>query len=364
MTFTLFSLHYFMFLFTLLLTFTLDFRGIWIPRWSIDDHPHILAKLDGQFNHIFLQVFALGEAYYPSHHATTKRHDDRWLREFLEEAHRRNIEVSAWVNVLYSWGYAPKTRHQRHPINRHPNWYMQEKSETSILGSGVEELKRQSIEGYYLAPASPQVREYIYDVVDEILDEYDFDGVHLDYIRYPSHRFIYDVALRSKFMRAYCLDPCDLAMPGLQQRLSVWGNDDLDDLWRQFVRDDLTSFIGEFAEHVKKKRPHIRISVAVKADYRSARTEFYQDWPEWVNNGLVDFVCLMAYRKNIEAILNRTLEKINDPRKVTIGLGIYSLSVDRIRAQVKQVASLPFSGVVFFSYEELRKDRAYLNAFF
>lgn len=364
MTFTLFSLHYFMLLFTLLLTFTLDFRGIWIPRWSIDDHPHILAKLDGQFNHIFLQVFALGEAYYPSRHATTKRYDDRWLREFLEEAHRRNIEVSAWVNVLYSWGYAPKTHHQRHPINRHPNWYMQEKSETSILGSGVEELKRQSIEGYYLAPASPQVREYIYDVVDEILDEYDFDGVHLDYIRYPSHRFIYDVALRSKFMRAYCLDPRDLAMPGLQQRLSVWGNDDLDNLWRQFVRDDLTSFIEEFAEHVKKKRPHIRISVAVKADYRSARTEFYQDWPEWVNNGLVDFVCLMAYRKNIEAILNRTLEKINDPRKVTIGLGIYSLSVDRIRAQVRQVASLPFSGVVFFSYEELRKDRAYLNAFF
>jgi uncharacterized lipoprotein YddW (UPF0748 family) len=353
-----------MLLFTLLLTFNLDFRGIWVPRWSIDDHPQILAKLDGQFNHVFLQIFALGEAYYPSRYATTKRKDDTWLREFLEEAHQRNIEVSAWVNVLYSWGYAPKTRHQRHPINRNPNWYVQEKPEKSILGLGVEELRRQSIEGYYLAPASLQVREYIHDIVDEILENYDFDGVHLDYIRYPSHRFIYDVALRSKFMRAYCLDPSDLALPTIQERLSVWGNDDLDNLWRQFVRDDLTSFIRDFVQHVKKKRPQTKISVAVKADYRTAQTEFFQDWPQWVNNDLVDFVCLMAYRKNIETVLNRTLEKIIDPRKVTVGLGIYTLSVDRIRAQVQQVAAMPFSGVVFFSYEELRKNQEYLDAFF
>jgi uncharacterized lipoprotein YddW (UPF0748 family) len=225
-------------------------------------------------------------------------------------------------------------------------------------------LRRQSIEGYYLAPASHQVRKYINDIVDEILDNYDFDGVHLDYMRYPSHRFIYDAALRSKFMREYCLDPGDLALPGLQERLSVWGNDDLDILWRQFVSDDLTSFIREFAQHVKEKRPQVKISVAVKADYRTAQTEFFQDWPEWVNNDLVDFVCLMAYRKNIETVLNRTLEKIIDPRKVTVGLGIYTLSVDRIQVQVQQVAAMPFSGVVFFSYEELRKNRDYLDAFY
>jgi uncharacterized lipoprotein YddW (UPF0748 family) len=130
------------------------------------------------------------------------------------------------------------------------------------------------------------------------------------------------------------------------------------------VRDDLTSFIRDFVQHVKKKRPQTKISVAVKADYRTAQTEFFQDWPQWVNNDLVDFVCLMAYRKNIETVLNRTLEKIIDPRKVTVGLGIYTLSVDRIRAQVQQVAAMPFSGVVFFSYEELRKNQEYLDAFF
>ncbi len=353
-----------MLLFTLLVSLTLDFRGIWIPRWSIEDHPQILAKLEGQFNHVFLQIFALGEAYYPSHYATTKKHDDAWLIEFLEEAHRRNIEVSAWVNVLYSWGYAPKTLRQRHPINRNPNWYVAEKSGKSILGFGVEELRRQSIEGYYLAPASPQVREYVLNVVDEILQKYDFDGVHLDYMRYPSRRFIYDVALRSKFMRQYGIDPSDLALPGVQERLSVWGNEDLDNLWHRLVRDDLTAFIRDFSQQVKKRHPNIKISVAVKADYQSARSQFFQDWPNWVNNDLVDFVCLMAYQKNIKTLLNRTLEKIMYPRKVAIGLGIYTLSVDWIRAQVQQVAALPFSGVVFFSYEELRKNRAYLDTLY
>ena len=361
LTKTAFWINYTVLLLALLFSYSLDFRGIWIPRWSIDDHENIFATLDNRFNHVFLQVFALGEAYYPSEKVIVKRYDDRWLRDFLAEAHRRNIRVSAWLNVFYSWGYAERTSDARHPINRHPNWYVEDRNGASILEYGVEDLKRMGIEGYYLTPANNQVFDYILDIATELVENYDFDGVHLDYCRYPTRRFIYDVSLRSRFMREYGVDPGDFGSTGFEQRFSVWGSTDLESRLQHLVRDELTGFVAELSARVKGARPYMELSVAVKADYESARSDFLQDWPRWVNDGLVDYVCLMAYGNNIGGILNKTIEIVNDPHKVAVGLGVYRLSTDRIAAQVRQVAALPFSGVVFFSYEELRKNRSYLG---
>ena len=354
-----FCIDYCMILFCLMLVTALDMRGIWIPRWSIDDHERIFTTLDGKFNHVFLQVFALGEAYYPSRILPVKRSDDTWLKDFLSEARRRNIKVSAWINVFYAWGFAPLTRDQRHPVNLHPNWFVEDLNGRSILGLGMEEMRKQGIEGYYLAPGNEQVRAHLMSIVDELLDRYEFDGIHLDYCRYPAPRYIYDVALRSKFMRDYCLDPKYFSAPGFEQRVSTWGGTDLKAHWHEFVRDDLTRFIKGVAEHIGQKKPGTSLSVAVKADNRSAQRDFFQDWPEWVNAGLVDFVCLMAYSNDIENTLNETLKAIKYPKRIAVGLGIYRLTPDRISTQVKQVAATPFAGVVFFSYEEFRKNTAF-----
>ncbi|MBE0433420.1 family 10 glycosylhydrolase [candidate division WOR-3 bacterium] len=346
----------------LFLVFSLDLRGIWVPRWSIDDHEAILNTLDGKFNHIFLQIYALGEAYYPSQLAPVRKHDDAWLRRFLAEARRRGIKVSAWLNVFYSWGYAPWTGDLRHPIRVYPNWYVEDRNGRSILSYEVEDLKNQLIEGYYLTPANAQVRRHMFRVIDEILDKYDFDGVHLDYFRYPSRRFIYDTAMRGKFLRRYCVDPVHSGDAEAELRYGAWGVKNLEDRLHELARAELTDFMRALNDHVREQRPHVEVSVAVKADYQSASTDFGQDWPAWVDDDLVHFVCLMAYGRDIESILNKTMRRVNDPRKVAVGVGIYNLSPERIAAQVKQVESLPFAGVVFFSYEELRKNRNYLHA--
>ena len=351
-----------MVLLSLLIFCSLDMRGIWIPRWSIDDQPRILSTLDGRFNHIFLQVFALGEAYYPSQMIPSRKNDDAWLRELLQEAHARNIKVSAWVNVFYSWGFAPRTQDRRHPVNLHPNWYVENKDGHSILDFETETLRRWGIEGYYLAPASEQVHAYLNQVIDELLRNYEFDGIHLDYCRYPGQGFIYDVALRSKFMRAYCVDPRDLSGSDFENRYGSWGGGDLQERWQDFVRTDLTGFIKNLRVSINRREDPVMLSVAVKPDHRSAAREFYQNWPYWVNAGLVDFVCLMAYGNNIETILSGALQAVNDPQKVAVGLGIYRLGPERIRSQVRQVATRPFSGVVFFSYEELKDNTAFLDA--
>jgi len=340
-----------------------DFKGIWIPRWSITDHSKILACLDGKFNHIFLQVFALGEAYYPSKYAPSKMRSDTWLKEFLDEAHRREIKVSAWINALYSWGYAPRTFNQKHPINRNPGWYVRDQYERSILDYTVGELKQIGVEGYFLSPAHSEARSYIIKLIEEIIHNYDFDGLHLDYIRYPSGTFIYDVHLRSKFMKKYYFDPKDLGERSfLKERLGIWGYNDLTHQWHEFVNNDLTGFIRDVTKHVKTIKPDLLVSVAVKPNYGAARHRFHQDWLQWLNFGLVDFVCLMAYDKNIEMDLAELLEVVEEPHRVTVGLGLYLLSPKKIKEQVHLVNTFPYAGVVFFSYEELKRNRRYLNS--
>jgi len=345
----------------LLLTYS-DFRGIWVPRWSLADNNKIFMNLEGKFNHIFLQVFALGEAYYPSSYAPNKRTSDKWLRDFLDEAHRRNIRVSAWVNMYYFWGYGPVSSNRMHPIVSKPGWFVVDRNLRSILDYSIDELKDLGSEGYYLSPANPEVQDYLIRVLEELIDKYDFDGIHLDYIRYPNAGFIYDTALRTKFLRKYYFDPMELQQSAeLQSRLSLWGLEDLTSHRDEFICRDLSDFIKAVSKAIKSKRSDVYISAAVKPDYSAARHEFYQDWLDWLNSNYLDFVCLMAYSNNIENYLNKVGEVVNDPQRVMIGLGLYNHKPETIGRQVVFVDKTPFGGTVFFSYEELKKNRAYLN---
>ncbi|MEO0095602.1 MAG: family 10 glycosylhydrolase [candidate division WOR-3 bacterium] len=338
-----------------------DFRGIWIPRWSLDDKQKIFEVIDNKFNHIFLQIFGNGEAYYPSEIAPVRINDDRWLKEFLYQAHLKGIKVSAWINVFYSWGYGEKIANVRHPINFVPDWYVFDKNQRAILDYNIEELKKLNIEGYYLAPAHPSVRIYLLKIIEEVLNKYDFDGIHLDYIRYPKEEFIYDIHLRTKFIRRFFYDPLEFDGEQIKTRLGLTGVCDFGIIWRNFVNNDLTEFVIQIKERVKSITSDCLVSAAVKPDWAVARSEFFQDWLSWVNNDYIDFVCLMAYTNDIERIIQKTLRNVKNPEKIVIGLGIYNLSPGIIKKQIDLIKKTPFSGYVYFSYEQLKENSNYVE---
>lgn len=342
---------------------TTDFRGIWVPRWSLNDENKIFTYLDGEFNHIFLQIFALGEAYYPSLYAPNKRSSDTWLKEFLSEAHRRNIKVSAWINTHYSWGFAPFSKDERHPINTHPSWFLIDNSGQSMLDYQVEEIQRLGLEGYYLSPAHPGVQAYLIAIAHEIMAKYAFDGIHLDYIRYPCPRFNDEYSLRTKFVREYYVDPkVFLEHESAKQRYGIWGCDDLNAKWVSFAHEDLTAFIRRFSEGLKQRYPGIMISAAVKPNHINAKKDFNQDWVTWLNYRYIDLVCLMSYTKYLKNYFAKTKNVVKEPHRVTFGLGLYILSPETIQQEVQLVDEQPFGGIVYFSYDQLKENRAYLTA--
>jgi uncharacterized lipoprotein YddW (UPF0748 family) len=342
---------------------TTDFRGIWVPRWALGDQNKIFNYLDNEFNHIFLQMYALGEAYYPSAYAPSKRSSDDWLVDFLAEAHARNIKVSAWINAFYSWGFAPLPGDERHPINSHPGWYLCDRSGCSMLEYNSDHLKRMGLEGYYLSPANEGVRAYLIAIAHEILSRYDFDGIHLDYIRYPSPNFIDVISLQSTFIRRYYIDPLSsIDREESQQRYGVWGCDDIRQKWQFFIHEDLTVFMEQFSKSIKQRYPSVIVSAAVKPDYKSAMTDFRQDWVTWLNRGYIDLVCLMSYTKNLKSYFAKTKNVVQEPRRVTFGLGLFILSPETIEDQVRLVDEQPFGGIVYFSYDQLKENSSYLDA--
>ena len=87
------------------------------------------------------------------------------LQWMITECHKRGMELHAWVVAIPvgKWGnIGCKRLHSRH---------------RNIV-------KRIGNEGF-MYPDNPQTAKYIADICDEITRNYDIDGIHLDYIRYP-----------------------------------------------------------------------------------------------------------------------------------------------------------------------------------
>jgi uncharacterized lipoprotein YddW (UPF0748 family) len=81
-----------------------------------------------------------------------------------------------------------------------------------------------------------------------------------------------------------------------------------------------------------------------------------------VNAHYVDFVCLMLYTRNITSHLDKIERVIHDPGRITVGLGLYMLSPEKIGEQVRTVEKSPFAGVVYFSYDQLKENHTYRRA--
>ncbi len=155
-------------------------RGIWVHPKSVDapwKADKVLDRIQaGNFNTVFLLIFLDGYAYYDSNMTETKAssvdnvpEDFDLLGYFVTEAHRRGIEVHAWFGT----GRIGTRYGEPGPIlSEHPEWSIVDASGSS--------------QDHWLNFARPDARQFMSDLILEVVENYEVDGVHLDYIRYPS----------------------------------------------------------------------------------------------------------------------------------------------------------------------------------
>lgn len=200
------------------------------------------------------------------------------LRFAIEECHKRGMELHAWLVTIPvgKWnGLGCKTLRKRYP---------------SLV-------KRIGAEGY-MNPENPRTASYLAAMSQEIVRQYDVDGIHLDYIRYP-------------------------------EQWRVRGSADR-------ARGYITAIVRAIHQAVKSEKPWVKMScspIGKFADlsrYKSggwnAYARVFQDARAWLKEGLMDELYPMMYFRGDQFYpFAIDWQEQSQGRVVAPGLGIYFL---------------------------------------
>jgi uncharacterized lipoprotein YddW (UPF0748 family) len=320
-----------------------------------------------KINEIYLQVYRGGKSYYDTKINSRSEYEDILKKAskdtidvILKEGKRCNIKVFAWVNIL-SLG---KTRNVNIVAKFGKSILTKDQHlRSSMRTEDVNESDKYYLrdEQLFLEPGDPRVSEYMVSIIDEVITRYpDLSGVHLDYVRYPypvpfvprssfnkfGLTYGYGGENIKRFKEKTGLDP--LSMADDNENSLIWDN------WK---RDQVTNLVERLVKHIRNKAPQMLISCAVIPSPDTAFSVAFQDWPGWLENGIVDYVVLMNYTKNNQLAKEATRSALGHrgKGKVYIGIGNFLMKSDpqTLSEQEKIIKSLNPDGIAYFSYDFL-----------
>jgi len=220
------------------------------------------------------------------------------------------------------------------------------------------------VEGVFLSPAHPKVREWIADNIKELVSRYPIDGVHLDYIRQPVVSIGNDPTTRARFALETGVDPIMFRRLPHAERMRM------DSTWAAFQMDQVTAIVREVRETLNEVKPGLPLSAAVVADTLTALTVKRQAWSRWVRDGLLDRAYLMCYAPETQTVLQQLTvmsEQLGTDRLVP-GIAMYNTPLSTAAAKIKAAHALGYPAVALYSYDSLYERpgrwemlRAYLD---
>jgi uncharacterized lipoprotein YddW (UPF0748 family) len=306
------------------------------------------------FNALFVQVRGRGDAFYRSvlvpgpeeYSGIPARFDP--LAMLIPLAHARGIEVHAWFNICLTWSSGKMPSAQNHVVRLHPDMFMVSLNGLNMATCPIDSVMNGGIEGRYLSPGLEKVRKHVTDVIREAVEKYHFDGVHLDYIRYPGWDFDFHESVCADFKRQFGLDPriAVTGESGADPQLQMLGK------WVEYRAEQVSRLVREISAQVRKVDPRIRISAAVKPDIEEAYHRFGQSWPQWLQESSVDFVVLMSYISSIERFRDTIGAAIakSDRRKIIGGIGAHMIAPEAVEKQISYTRERGLLGYCTFSY--------------
>jgi uncharacterized lipoprotein YddW (UPF0748 family) len=372
-----------------------EVRALWVVRTTLTSpekiHQLVNAAADNGFNTLIVQIRGRGDAYYNSKVEPRASELKDQPQSFdplaltLTEAHKRGLKVHGWINTNLLANLDTLPTDPAHVYNKHPEWlavpkpvaaelYDMSPRDPAFRQKIVEWSKanRGELEGVYTGPANPKVRDHIYNIWMDVLKRYPVDGLHFDYVRFASPDFDYSRTSLEKFRK--WLEPQLNSKEREQLRNSVTplaAPEMFAAKFADFQRLQVTTLVERIYKAVKKRRPEAVVSAAVFANDENAYTRRFQDWRRWLQMGILDVACPMAYstdttvfQKQIEVA---TTTAHNAKRSVWAGIGAYRIPSESSVEKINVARSLNAEGFILFSYDftarpsELNPDGAYLE---
>jgi uncharacterized lipoprotein YddW (UPF0748 family) len=359
-----------------------EVRALWVVRRTLV-HPDSVRAMVRRahaagFNTLIVQVRGRGDAFYkgrwePQAESLEKRFDP--LALVVREAHRRGISVHAWLNTHLVANADTLPTNPSHVIYTRPeilavprplarelnNMDPKDPGFVEALAEYARE-NRDHVEGLYTSPAAPEVKEHIYSIWMDILENYDVDGMHFDYVRYPAPEYDYSRPALLQFRRWLLPQLADsLAEPFalLETDDPLVYPDSFPEAWDRFRREQITRLVERIYHGVKQRRPNVTVSAAVFGNAEDAYLRRYQDWPHWLRLGILDVACPMAYTPDTEIFRDQITVAVDagGGARVWAGIGAFRNTVEGTLEKISVARELGTRGIVLFSYDFAARAR-------
>ena len=324
-----------------------EIRGVWVTnndlnilkdRTKVQEAVTQLRELN--FNTVYPVIWNAGYVMYPSQVAKDLEiqpfvfkgldgHDI--LADLIDKSHRQKLLVIPW----FEFGFMTPNSAEL-ALNK-PGWLTQKQDGGTTSVSAAGEVS-------WLNPFHPEVQQFIIDLLVELTNKYDIDGIQFDDHTSLPHEFGYDkytVALYTKETQKS--PPKDYKDP-------EWVN------WRA---NKITEFMVRLNNTVKQIKPKMIFSIS--PNYYDYAYKFQlQDWLNWVRLNIVDELVMQVYRENLDSFTSKlSRPEIEEVKQIIpTGIGIMAglrtkpVSIQQIQSQVRAVQRRGL-GVTFFYYESL-----------
>jgi len=358
-----------------------EVRGLWVVRSTLTSSARITelirTAVDGGYNTLLVQVRGRGDAYYQSELEPRAAELAGQSASFdplaltIEQAQAAGLTVHAWLNMNLVASAATPPRDQTHIAVREPGWLMVPRQIAGTLArvnptspTYLTQLARwtrthnDSVEGLFLSPIPEASQQYTLSIVRDLLARYPLDGLHLDYIRYPTSDFDYSAAALDAFRaqqveRASAEDRTRL--DGMTTRDPLAWTSFYPEQFENFRRERLNLLVERIRTVVRETRPDAILSAAVIPVAEDARRRKLQDWSLWARTGLIDVVCPMAYATTMQEFTRQITDTKAGAfgQPVWAGIGAWRLPVARTAEHIRAARRSGAEGILMFSYDGL-----------
>ncbi|MDB4582235.1 family 10 glycosylhydrolase [Draconibacterium sp.] len=193
------------------------------------------------------------------------------LEFWIQECHKRNMELHAWLNPYRVAQDAEQPLAGNHIAFKHPDW---------ILKYG---------EKLYFDPGIPEARDFVIQVVKDIVTRYDVDAIHFDDYFYP-------YPLEEEF-------PDTTSFTLNNRGFAIESKSD----WR---RDNVNTTIKRLNEEIKSIKPWVKFGISPFGVWRNSTDDpigsntqagatnydhLYADVIKWQEEGWIDYLLPQLY---------------------------------------------------------------------
>ena len=293
------------------------------------------------FNAVFPETFYKGMTVVPDSELMVQ--DPRFkswqedpLQVLIEEAEKRGIEVHAWV-----WVFNENTAGKPGRIlSENPDWANKNKAGEIISYHNSS----------WLSPANSEVKNYLQQRYQYLVENYDLNGINLDYIRFPEEyrgSFGYDNSTVESFKVKHNLDPFKIESGSRDAAL-----------WNQFRENLITEMVGESSKILRQLDPELLISADVIPGREEARFRALQNWSLWLEEGYLDFVLPMTYTENLFSELSSWIKEDREiiQKPLYAGISVFKLTPAQVVEQMREINKINPNGLSLFAAAHLKKE--------